>query len=284
MKQPYTKTQKFTLHFAATACRRTCTTRRPPPKFPAVIYYAPQRTNYRRPAMPSAQKSARTAGALYLLTSIFAGLPLLYIPGKLIVDGDASSTAQKILAHEFLFRAGLVSELAGAVLFIFMVRALYRLLHQVNQSRATLMVTLVLLSVPITFVNVLNETAALALLRGANFLAPFDQAHREALALFFLGLHGDGVALANIFWGLWLLPFGALVIQSKFLPRFLGVWLILDGLALVAVSLTALLIPAHIDVVNRVAILPELGELATMLWLLIKGVNASTFEPAREST
>lgn len=221
----------------------------------------------------STQKTARIAGALYLLSAIAAGFPLVYVPNKLIVDGNAAATAHNILASEMLFRACIVSELLGAIIFIFMVRALYHLLYGVDKTQASLMVTLVLLSVPITFVNVLNELVALTLLHGANFLALFDQAQREALAMLFLGLHGDGVGLANIFWGLWLFPFGALVIKSGFLPRFLGVWLILNGLALVAVSLTALLLPSYSDLVNRVAILPELGELATMAWLLIKGAR-----------
>jgi hypothetical protein len=134
-------------------------------------------------------------------------------------------------------------------------------------------VTLVLISVPITFLNVLNEIAALTLLHGDQLGSALDTPQRDALALLFLGLHGDGVNLANIFFGLWLFPFGLLVMRSGFLPRILGALLILNGFAWVAVSLTAFLLPAYLDLVNRIAIIPELGELWMMAYLLIKGVR-----------
>jgi Domain of unknown function (DUF4386) len=221
----------------------------------------------------SNQKTARIAGALYLLSAAAAGVPLIYVPDKLIVPDNAATTANNILASERIFRTCIVSELIGATLLIFAVRALYHLLNSVDKSQASLMVTLVLVSVPITFLNVLNEIGALTLLHGANFLSVFDRPQREALALLFLGLHGDGANLANIFWGLWLFPFGVLVTRSGFFPRILGILLILNGFALVSVSLTTLLLPRYLDVVNRVAIIPELGELWMMAWLLIRGVK-----------
>jgi Domain of unknown function (DUF4386) len=147
------------------------------------------------------------------------------------------------------------------------------LLGEVSNTQASLMVTLVLISVPITFLNVLNEVAALRLLHGVSFLGVVNDTQRDVLALLFLNLHGDGASLANIFWGLWLFPFGALVMRSGFIPRILGVLLILNGVALIVVSLTALMFPAHLDTVSRYAIVPELGELWMMGWLLIKGVR-----------
>jgi len=223
--------------------------------------------------MNSPRTTARIAGALYLLSAVAAGVPLLYVPGALIVPGDAAATASKILASEMPFRVCIVSELVGAIIFIFLVMTLYRLLHEVNKTHASLMVTLALIPVPITFLNVLNEIAALTLLRGDQLGSALDTPHRDALAMLFLGLHGDGANLANIFWGLWLLPFGLLVMRSGFLPRILGALLILNGFAWVAVSLTALLFPSYPDLVNRIAIIPELGELWMMAYLLIKGVR-----------
>jgi hypothetical protein len=222
----------------------------------------------------SDKKTARIAGALYLLSAAAAGIPLLYVPGAFIVADDASATTRAILASETTFRLCLVSELLGAVLFVLMAFELYRLLRAVSNSLASLMVILVLLSVPVTFVNVLNETAALTLMHGSSALSALDAAQRGALAMLFLGLHADGASVANIFWGLWLLPFGMLVIRSRFIPRVLGAWLIANGLALVSVSVTALLLPAHLAAINRVAILPELGELWMMGWLLIWGVRS----------
>jgi hypothetical protein len=223
--------------------------------------------------MNSTKKTARIAGALYLLSGVTAGVPLIYVPSTLIVDGNAAATANNILASEKLFRAAMVSELIGGILLIFLVRLLYRLLNGVDKTQASLMVTLVLISVPITFLNVLNEIAALILMRGADFLSVFAKPQRDALAMLFLGFHGDGVSLANIFWGLWLFPFGVLVMRSGFFPRILGVLLIINCFALVVVSLTSLLLPSYEDLVNRFAIIPELGELWMMAWLLIKGAK-----------
>jgi hypothetical protein len=101
--------------------------------------------------------TARVAGALYLLSSLPAVFSLQYVPSKLIVHGNVTATANNILASEMLFRVGIVCELITSVVFVFVVRALYRLLNGVNKTHASLMVTLFLVSVPISFLNVLNE-------------------------------------------------------------------------------------------------------------------------------
>jgi hypothetical protein len=197
----------------------------------------------------------------------------MYVPRTLIVRGNAAATANNILASQMLFRLGIVAELIAAVFFLLLVMALYRLLSGVNKNHARLMVGLVLVSVAITFVNVLNNIAALTLFRGADYLSVFDKPQRDALAMLFLGLCGQGHAVNDIFWGLWLLPFGLLVMRSRFLPRILGLLLIVNCFAYVAASLTSLLFPSYANVVFR-AILPALlGELWIMLWLLIKGAN-----------
>ena len=218
-------------------------------------------------------RTGRIAGALYLLSAVAAGMPLIYVSRKLLVPDDAAKTAANILASEASFRACIVSELIGAITFIFVVGALYLLLREVNKMQASLIVAFVLISVPITFLNVLNEVAALRLLHGDSFLGVVNGAQRDALALLVLNLHGDGASVANIFWGLWLFPFGALVIRSGFIPRILGVLLILNGIALVMVSLTALMLPTHLESLSRYAVIPELGELGMMGWLLIKDVR-----------
>jgi len=173
-------------------------------------------------------KTARVAGLLYLLMGLPAALSLIYVPRTLIVHGDAAATATNILAHEMLFRIGIVCELVTAAGFIFVVRALYRLLNEVNKTQASLMVTLFLISVPISFLNVLNEIAALTLMHGAGFLSVFERPQRDALAMLFLGLHDHGIGVAAIFWGLWLFPFGILVMRSGFFPRILGLLLIIN--------------------------------------------------------
>lgn len=219
-------------------------------------------------------KAARIAGAWYLSLAV-APFGLIYVPRTLIVRGDATATAKNILASEMLFRMGIVTELASAVFFVLLVMALYRLLSDVNRNRARLMVGLVLVSVAITFVNVVNNIAALTLFRGADFpyLSVLDKPQREALGMLFLGLHSQGLRVNQIFWGLWLVPFGLLVMRSNFLPRILGVLLVVNGFAYVAISLTWLLLPAYGSVAFNAAMPALLGELWIMLWLLIKGAR-----------
>jgi hypothetical protein len=223
-------------------------------------------------------KAARVAGLLYPLMGIPAVFSFMYVPRTLIVGGDAAATANNILASQMLFRLGIVAELIAAVFFLLLVMALYRLLSGVNKNHARLMVGLVLVSVAITFVNVLNNIAALTLFRGADYISVFDKPQRDALAMLFLGLYGQGHAVNGIFWGLWLLPFGLLVMRSRFLPRILGLLLIVNCFAYVAASVTSLLLPAYGNVVFRVSMPALLGELWIMLWLLIKGAKVRALE------
>lgn len=221
--------------------------------------------------MNSTKKQARVAGLLYLLASIPGVFCLIYIPSHFIVSGDAAATASKITASEFVFRLGILSELAGFTGFIFVARALYVLLAGVSKAHASLMVTLILVSIPISLLNVLNETAALRLIRGGDFLAVFAQPQREALAMLFLKLHFDGIIVAQVFWGLWLIPFGILVFRSGFLPQILGVLLIIACFGYFANTVVALgLLP---NVVSRVVGQLTVCELPIIFWLLIVGAK-----------
>jgi uncharacterized protein DUF4386 len=223
--------------------------------------------------MNSTKKAARVAGLLYVLMGIPGGFSLLYVSSVLIVPGDATATINRIKTSELLFRVGMVSELICAAGFIFVALALYRLFKGVDKTLASLMVTLFVVSVPISFLNVLNQIAALTLLSGANFLSVFNSSQLNALVMLFLGLHHDGILLAQIFWGLWLLPFGVLVFKSGFLPRILGVLLIIACFGYLAISFTHLLLPAYGHIVSKFAMVLTLGELPIILWLLIKGAK-----------
>jgi hypothetical protein len=209
-----------------------------------------------------------------------APFSLIYVPSKLIVRGDAAATANKILAHEMLFRAGIVADLISSVIFILVVLALYRLLSGVNKTHASLMVTLALVSAAVGFMNVLNNIAALTLFRGADFLAVLEKPQRDALAMLFLRLHGQGSVMNEIFWGLWLFPFGVLVIKSGFLPRILGVWLVVNCFAYLAIFFTGLLFPQYNNIVYNIAFPVLFGEMAIALWLLIMGAKVQPLEAA----
>ena len=187
--------------------------------------------------------------------------------------GNATATANNILTHETLFRFGIVADLLGSVIFICLGMALYHLLSIVNKTWARLMVALVLVSAAVGFVNVLNDIAALTLFRGTDFLSVFEKPQRDALAYLFIRLHSEGNIINEIFWGLWLLPFGLLVYRSGFLPRFLGVWLMLACFGWLVLSLIALLFPPYYEAAFRIAQPLLFAELAIMLWLLIKGAK-----------
>jgi hypothetical protein len=217
----------------------------------------------------------RFAGLLYVLMSIVGFFAMMYVPSKLIVHGNAAATANKILASETLFRLGIAAELIGYAGFIFVVLALYDLLRGVNQRQAALMVILMLVSVPIAFVNELNSIAALVLVRGADFLSILERPQREALAMLFLNLHFHGFVVDEMFSGLWLFPLGLLVYRSRFLPRFLGVWLVFAGVAWVILSLTGLLLPQYNDKVYTYSQPAVFGEIAFMFWLLVRGAKPS---------
>jgi hypothetical protein len=219
-------------------------------------------------------KNARVAGLLYLLGSLFGIVRLIYVPNTLFVYGNATATANNIAEHELLFRFGIVSYLLCGALWIFVTLALYRLFKGVNQALAVLMVILGSLMVtPIFFVNTVNDAAALLFVRGGGYLSVFDKPQRDAFARLFLDLHHQ-LDLANeIFWGLWLIPYGLLVCKSRFLPRILGVWLIIACFAYLTLSFTGFLFPAYEDRAGNIAQPLLLGELATMLWLLIMGAN-----------
>jgi hypothetical protein len=234
-------------------------------------------------AMHPLRKTARVAGLLYLLVVLVGPFILIYVPNKLFVPGDATATAGNILAHEPLFRAHIVLGLVGELLFIAVVLALYRLLKGVSRELAGVMVILILIDAPLAFLSVANEVATLNLLSGssstvfsspgADFLAVFDKPQRDALATLLITFDRLGLLVSEMFWGLWLLPLGLLVYRSGFFPRFLGVWLFINGVAYIMISSTGLLVPQHHKLVSTIATPVLFGEVALMLWLLIVGAR-----------
>ncbi len=229
--------------------------------------------------MNSTRNPGRFAGLLYVLVSIPGVFALLYVPNKLIVHGNATATATNIAAHETLFRLGIAAQLISQILFMWVALALYDLLKRVNPRHASLMLTLIVVSIPIALLNELNAIAALVLVRGTDFLSIFDKPQRDALAMLFLNVHGHGFDVAEIFWGLWLIPLGLLVYRSGFVPRILGVLLLLNCFTYLANSFTSLLAPQYEDVVSRWMMPLSFGELLFMFWLLIMGAIPKPLAP-----
>jgi len=219
----------------------------------------------------SQRKALKAAGLLYLLMAISAPIGLIYVPSVLMVPGDATATADNVRASEWLLRIGIGSELFHQAIVVFLALTLYRLFKPVNENQAKLLVVLgALVSVPIMFLNVLNEVAALMLVSGTEFLSAFDKPQLDGLAMLFLRLHEDGINVAAIFWGLWLFPFGILVIRSGFIPRLLGFLLFVAGSAYVASSFTSLLLPQYEELVGRFAIILEMAEMPIVFWFLFR--------------
>lgn len=227
--------------------------------------------------MSAVRNPGRVVGLWYLLL-VFLGPPrLIYIPRKLFVEGDPAATAANIAAHAGLFRFGIVTELLGAVTLIFLVLAFYRLFKGVDQQLAVLLViTGGVMPALINLVNAATDATVLTVAQGADFLSVYTQPQRDALVSLLLRLYDHQITAAEILWGLWLFPMGALTYRSGFLPRFIGVWLFINGAAYVILSLTGILFPAYQDKVFLFSQPALFAEIAIMLWLLIKGAIPPT--------
>jgi len=224
--------------------------------------------------MTSLSRNARIAGSLYLLSIVVGWSALAYIPDWLIKSGDAAATAHNIIANEFLFRLAIAGDLVGGVVWLAVVLALYRLLKDVDRVQAALMVILgAFMQVPLYFVNVVNYVAALTLVSGTSFLSAFSGAQRDAMTMLFLRLHHYELLASLVFGGLWLFPFGILVFKSRFLPRILGVWLVVNGFAWLAISFSGFLAPQYSSAVSTITSPILFGEIAITLWLLIMGAK-----------
>ena len=222
--------------------------------------------------MHSIRATARRAGALYFLFLI-VGLVDMFGFTRFLVPGDATATARNIIAAEQTYRIGILTDFVTLLLFIFLVVSLYNLLKGVDKWHAMLMVLLVSVGVAIGLVNILNKIAPLILLSGAGYLSVFTKPQLDALALGFLNLNSNGNNIDTAFWGLWLFPFGILVIKSGFFPRVLGILLMVAGFALLTTSVTSIVLPAYEHVVSRVMTPLGLGEFPIIFWLLIKGAK-----------
>ncbi|HYJ31862.1 MAG TPA: DUF4386 domain-containing protein [Candidatus Binatia bacterium] len=222
--------------------------------------------------MDTRNATARRAGVLYFIFMIVAIVGEFMMPAFTVI-GDAAATARNITTGELLYRIDILLGFGTLVLFLFLVVNLYQLLRDTDRGQAMLMVVLVSVGVAVSLANLLARFAPLVLLSGAGYLSAFTGPQREALALGFLRLHAAGAAVSIGFWGLWLFPFGILVIRSGFLPRVLGVLLMIAGSAYIVSSVTALALPAYKGAVTRAMMPLYFGEVPIIFWLMIKGAK-----------
>jgi len=230
--------------------------------------------------MSSLKRQSRIAALLYFLNALPAPFAFLYVPSVLIVRGDAAATANNVRHSEVLLGLGIAGELFSATVIVFAMVAFYRLFKAVSEKHALAMMILMLVSVPISYLNVLNDLAVLTFARGPAFLnGAFDKAQLDAFVLFFYRLHNQGLVVAQIFWCLWLFPFGIAVWRSGFIPRFVAIATIAAGCGYVIASSVSLFLPPSAQGIGDLAMILGAGELA-FFWLLIWGAKDQPSAPA----
>lgn len=217
---------------------------------------------------------ARIAGLLYLLIIGFGLIAQIFVRDTLVDYNDAHVTANNILASEFLYRFGFVSELLMLVCDIGVTTLLYLLLKDFNKTLSLLSTFFRLACIINLSVVALSHYAALSMLGGAPYLSAFDPRELEALALLSVKLHGSGYNISLLFFGVHLLVLGYLIYLSGAFPKFLGMLLLLGGLCYLVNSITWFLFPTLVNTIYPAILIPcFFGELVFTFWLLIKGIQ-----------
>jgi len=222
--------------------------------------------------MNSLKKTARVAGVLYLIIFLVAGFAFFPV-SSLIVPGDATATANNIIASESLFRFGIVGWSVVLLTEVVLSVILYVLLKPVGKTLALIMMFSRLAMATIQGMNLLNHSFALLLLSGADYLTVFDPDQLHALVMLFLNAYHYGDLIWQLFFALHLFVLGYLVYKSGYIPRILGILVVVASLLYLAQSFGNFLFPKYEEILAQVVLLTMIPELLFPLWLLIKGVK-----------
>ncbi|MDE3247028.1 MAG: DUF4386 domain-containing protein [Bacteroidota bacterium] len=215
------------------------------------------------------KKDARLAGFLYLLHIVAIVYGVIFISTKFGISGT-DGMANNIISNELLFRTGIASRILGVITTLLLSLTLYRLLKLVNSTQALLMLTLAVLSVPFQLFAEVFNISSLMIAKGELFKSIGNQ-QRHELTVLFLHLYNNIVSAGQIFWGLWLLPFGLLALKGRLLPKFLCV-LLIAGSACYFIDYLAFLFSPACRSITVLALLAGFAcEIATMVYLLKKG-------------
>ena len=226
--------------------------------------------------MNSTKKTARLAGLLWLLTAATAGFGLVYVRSRLIVFGDAAATVNNIMAFESLFRAGIASFILSQIFSLFFGLTIFRLFKGTDKKTlAMVFLTTLLVGAGVGVVNSLNNLGALVLVSNPEYVRAFQPEQLNALALTFLRLNNFGIGLMEIFTALYMFSFGLLIIRSRYIPRILGILLMIGACAFPINTFTKILIPQFYPLLMTqiTMFLNAFGPPATILWLLIRGAK-----------
>lgn len=221
----------------------------------------------------SIRKSAKQAGVLYFFIAILGFWGIMYVPSQIVFKDNLAITIKNIVEKEFLFRSGTVSQLLSSVIFIFLAMKFYQIFKNINKYLAQVMVVLVLVQIPVVFLGEAFNISALMISKG-ELMKSLSEVDRQEMAYLFLRIYKFGIIILMIFWGLWLIPLGQLIIKSGYLPKIIGILLISGGIAYVIESLDYLLFAEKLSpLTNYTFIIYSLAELTTIAWLLIKGIK-----------
>jgi hypothetical protein len=224
--------------------------------------------------MSPIKKTARIAGVLYLLNGITSGFAFAYVIARVYVPGDAVTTASNVVANSGLVRVGLVADLFQATVWIFLGMTFYLLLKQVNKSMAGAMVVLVAVGAAIVCLNDVFQIAAVRVATDASYASAFGVSGSNALVLLLLDIHHYGFLIAQIFFGLWLVPLGYLSYRSGMFPKVLGIALIVGGACYLVGMLAVFLVPDFGEKLNVFVTIPSaIAEIWMVLYLLVVGVR-----------
>jgi hypothetical protein len=224
--------------------------------------------------MNSPKRLARVAGVLYLLVGIFGGFAEGFVEPRVYVAGDATTTTRNLVGSSGLVRAGIVADLFQATVFVFVAMTLYLLLQHVHKNAARAMVVLVMIATSIMCLNDVFEYAGLRVATGAVNLAPLGTGGSNAIVLLLLDTQHYGLLIAQIFFGLWLVPLGYLAYRSGWFPKALGVLLVTGGICYLVDMLAAFLVPDLGKDIHAFIVIPcAVAEIWMVGYLLVVGVK-----------
>ncbi len=232
----------------------------------------------------SRTKIARLAGSMYLLLILFGVVSIMYIPSQIIVWDDAAQTVQNIKQNKTLFELGIIFGIFCYLSYLFLALALFQLLKEVNKIHAWIMLILVSVSVPIALSSVISQMDIISLLEEKHYMQAIDEGLLHAKVMLSLDSFNNGIIVAQVFWGLWLFPFGYLVYTSGFLPKFLGVMLMIGCFYYFMASIAQIGFPSYNEGIidTGLSFCAMIGEFGICLWLLIIGDRSGVFKKKKQ--
>jgi len=223
------------------------------------------------------QHIARLAGFMYLLLVMSGIFYLVYVPSQLMVSGDASATVNNIKDSEFLFRLGIAVGVLSNVFFLVLPFILFALFKDINRNCALLMVILSTVSVPFSLFNMVDKVNILTLLSGAQYLDVLAMEQIQAQVMLLLKSYSNGIQIIQLFWGLWLFPFGLLAFKSGYVPKLFGV-LLMAGCIGYLIKFFGFILYPGVEIPSFVSMPSALGEIGICFWLLIIGIKEKSLK------